>query len=345
MSYQPSVAIVLLNYNGLELLEKNIPFLLSATYSNKQVVIIDNASTDKSVCLIKEKYPSIFLIELSENNGYAAGYNKGLKLVSADFYILLNTDVQVTPGFIEPLINTFHQNPGAGACQPKILSLEQRDRFEYAGAAGGFIDRYGYTFARGRILNYSETDTGQYEKDSEIFWAGGACFAIKASLFWQLKGFYDYYFMYSEEVDLCWRIQLADKQVFYCRSSIVYHRETVKFANQSASRVYLVFRNNLIMLLRNLTWRDKLVIIPVRVVLNIVAAFYFLFKGYFKKSLLIVQSLFAAFKWALFVKKEKNNCKKPFTHLKMVYKKSILLDCYLRKKKTFSSLRQDKFKT
>src|SRR5688572_21586363 len=264
MTNQPSVAIVLLNYNGLALLEKNIPGILSATYGNKKLVVIDNASTDQSVSFIKEKYPSIQLVELSENYGFAGGYNQGLKFVIADIYILLNTDVQVTPGFIEPMVNTLDQDPQAGACQCKILSLERTGYFEYAGAAGGLIDKWGYPFARGRLFNYWEQDTGQYESDIEIFWSSGACMAIKSSLFWQLNGFYDYYFMYSEEVDLCWRLKLANKKVLYCHRSVVYHRETVDLAEQAASRIYLVFRNNLVMLLRNLHYVDKLYIIPVR---------------------------------------------------------------------------------
>lgn len=338
MIYQPSVAIVLLNYNGHKLLEENIPFLVDTTYSNKQIVIIDNASTDNSVSFIKENYPFIPVIELSKNIGYAGGYNEGLKSVTAEYYILLNTDVRVTPGFIEPLVALFRSNTEAGACQPKILSLERSEYFEYAGAAGGFIDRYGYPFARGRILNHSEQDYGQYEKDSEIFWASGACLMIKASLFWQLQGFYDYYFMYSEEVDLCWRIQLAHKQVMYCHSSIVYHKETTELAMQSGSRVYFVFRNNMIMLLRNLTWRDKCWIIPARVILNIIAALYFLLNGHLKNGGLVIRSLFATLKWVLFAKKEQRHSKRPMGSLKTVYQKSILIDYYWRKKKIYTSL-------
>lgn len=338
MTAFPSIAIVLLNYNGKELLERNLPFILQATYVNKKIVVIDNASADGSVLFLKNNYPDIQLIELSSNKGYAGGYNEGLQLVVADYFILLNTDVEVTPGFIEPLLDTMKAHPAAGICQPKILSLENRHMFEYAGASGGFMDKYGYTFARGRILDFSEEDMGQYDSDREIFWASGACFMIKAPLFHEMNGFYSYYFMYAEEVDLCWRIQLTGKKIFCCAASVVYHKETAEFASQSAKRVYYVFRNNLVMLFRNLTFADKLWIIPVRLALNIAAAFHFLARGYFKKSWLIIRSVLAAFKWLIFEKKEPVQHKKSIRKIDTVYKKSILINYYFRNRKTFSAI-------
>jgi GT2 family glycosyltransferase len=343
MNNQPLIAIVLLNYNGKELLERNLPFLVQTSYTNKKLVVIDNCSTDGSVTFLEKNYPLIKIVELTENKGYSGGYNEGLKDIDADYFILLNTDVEVSPGFIEPMIQLMNENPGIEICQPKILSLEHPSMFEYAGAGGGYIDKYGYTFARGRILDDGEEDKGQYDQNREIFWASGACLLVKTTLFRELNGFYDYYFMYAEEVDLCWRAQLAGKKIYYCFASVVYHKETTKFIHQSPRRIYHVFRNNLVLLMRNLTLRDKLFVIPVRIFLNIAASFLFLIKGHFYKSLLVTRSVFAAFKWALFIKKEKVTNKKRFKLFGTVYKRSILGDYYFRRKRRFSDLDRDKF--
>ncbi|MES1198265.1 MAG: glycosyltransferase family 2 protein [Chitinophagaceae bacterium] len=342
MNNQPLIAIVLLNYNGEHLLKQYLPFILNTTYKNKTISVIDNASTDESVLFLKNNYPDIVVIVLQQNKGYAGGYNEGLRQINADYFILLNTDVKVPAGFIEPLIKLVIENPEIEICQPKILSLEHSSIFEYAGAAGGYIDKYGYTFARGRILDNAEEEKGQYDQNCEIFWASGACLLIKASLFWELNGFYEYYFMYVEEVDLCWRAQLAGKKIYYCYTSVVYHKETTKFIDQSPKRIYYVFRNNLILLMRNLTLNDKITIIPVRIFLNAAAAFLFLLQGHFKKSFLVIKSIFAALKWAFF-NKEKIKSKKPFNTFKTVYKRSILGDYYFRKKPHFNDLDPNKF--
>jgi GT2 family glycosyltransferase len=339
-----SVAIVLLNYNGKKYLERNIPFILQTSYENKEIIVIDNASTDDSLSFLKEKYPSIRTIVFSENLGYAGGYNEGLKKINADYYILLNTDVEVAGGFVEPLIKIMNSDASIAICQPKILSLEHRYQFEYAGAAGGFIDKYGYTFARGRILDRYEKDKGQYDQDCPIFWAGGACFAIKASVFHELNGFYEYFFMYFEEVDLCWRAHLAGYKIWHSYRSVIYHRETNEFIKQSPKRIYYVFRNNFICLLRNLPVKSKITIIPARIALNLLAAFVFLLKGHGKKSLYVIKSLFTTLTWALSAPKQKVGRKKPLRKLQTVYKKSILMSYYFRKKKYFSELKPQNFK-
>jgi GT2 family glycosyltransferase len=251
--------------------------------------------------------------------------------------------VEVTPGFIEPMVRLMAGDATIGICQPKILSLEHRHMFEYAGAGGGFMDKYGYTFARGRILDEAEADKGQYDQDRELFWAGGACLMIRASLFRELKGFYDYYFMYAEEIDLCWRAQLSGQKTCYCHSSVVYHKETTRFIDQSPKRVYYVFRNNLVMLMRNLAAGDKITILPARVALNLVSSLVFLFKGHFFKSFLVTKSIFASFAWALFHKKASVSNRRSLKKMRTVYKKSILVDYYFRKKRHFSSLDQSKF--
>lgn len=343
MKNPPHVAVVLLNYNGRTYLERNIPFLLQTTYPNKKIYVIDNASSDDSVSFLKKHYPAVEVTAVASNKGYAGGYNEGLKKIEAAYYILINTDVEVTPGFIEPLIDIMEKNPGVAICQPKILSLQNRHQFEYAGAAGGYMDLYGYTFARGRILDQYENDSGQYDADCEIFWAGGACFAMSASVFHELNGFYGYFFMYFEETDLCWRAKLNGYKVYYSHASVVYHRETDQFIRQPAYRIFYVFRNNLIMLLRNLPGRNRLVLVPVRIILNLAAAFLFLIKGYPRKSLVVLKSIAAAFYWWLTVHDVPAGKKVALNKLKGVYKKSILTAYYLKKKKTFAALKPEDF--
>jgi GT2 family glycosyltransferase len=343
MKNSPHVAVVLLNYNGRNFLERNIPFLLQTTYPDKKIYVIDNASSDDSVSFLKEYYPAVEIIEIKSNKGYAGGYNEGLKKIKADYYILINTDVEVTPGFIEPLITIMENNPGVVICQPKILSLQNRHQFEYAGAAGGFMDLYGYTFARGRILDQYEVDNGQYDSDCDIFWAGGACFAMKAAVFHDLNGFYRYFFMYFEEADLCWRAKQNGYQVYYSHASVVYHRQTDQFIRQPAYRIFYVFRNNLIMLMRNLPWPTRLMLVPIRIVLNLAAAFLFLTKGYPRNSWAVLKSIAAALYWLLTVHDIPAGKKAALNKLKGVYKKSILAAYYLKKKRTFNSLSPEDF--
>jgi len=340
MTSTSSVAVVLLNYNGLELLQQHLPFLKRLTYSNYRLFVIDNHSTDASVSYLKTQHPDIGVIAFSENKGYARGYNEGLQQIPADYFILLNTDVEVDAGFIEPMLDLLQQNPVIGICQPKILSLQRRNMFEYAGSAGGFMDKYGYTFARGRILSTIETDQGQYDTDIPVFWAGGACLMIETALFHQLGGFYNDFFMYSEEVDLCWRAQLAGREVWVSHRSVVYHHETTDFMSQKNSRIYYVFRNNLIMLLNNLPLRDKMIVVPIRILLNVLAAFLFLIKGHFAKFFLVLKSIPAA----LLVSKSPvtpPDLKKQSLHkLPAVYNGSIIAAYYLKRCTRFSGLSQ-----
>jgi GT2 family glycosyltransferase len=338
MNTQPSIAIVLLNYNGRSLLEKNLPHILSTTYSNKEVVVIDNGSNDDSVTFLKQSYPQVRLIQLEKNFGYAGGYNRGLKELTHDFYLLINTDVRVSREFIEPLIGKFLNNPGIAVCQPRILCEEEPGYFEYAGAAGGLIDRFGYTFARGRVFDELEKDLGQYEEDAQLFWASGACLAIRSSTYRQLSGFYEYFFMYSEEVDLCWRTQLAGHEVVYCHQSVVYHQKTTPLTKTGGQRVFWIFRNNLVMLWRNLTPKDQWKIIPARIVLNMIAALYFLFCGRGKSGWLVFKSVFAAIKWRLRTGSNVAIKRKPLSALKGVYWGSIVWDHYRHGKKTYSEL-------
>lgn len=341
----PQVAIVLLNYNGKNYLEQNLGFVEQSSYPNKQIIVIDNGSTDNSLAFVQSRHPQVRIIRNEKNLGYAEGYNAGLAQVRADYYVLLNTDVAVTPHFLEPVINLMESDAGIGICQPKILSYTNRDQFEYAGGAGGFIDILGFTFARGRVFDRFEQDHGQYNDNSPIFWASGACLVIKASLYTTLKGFYDYYFMYSEEVDLCWRAQAAGYQVYACGQSIIYHKETTRLTDQPAIRLYYLFRNNLVMLHRNLPGRWAWLIIPARFALNGVAFFQLLFTAHIAHAGSVIKATFHYLSWALFSKNSPSVQKKALHRCHGVYKGSIVYQHYILRKKRFTDIVRIPLKT
>ncbi len=269
------IAIVILNWNGEVLLER---YLLSVVQHSEgaEVYVVDNASTDGSIEFLKTEYPQVRLIQNKENGGFAKGYNQGLKNVNADIFCLLNSDVEVTEGWLNPIAQAFDRMPEVSIVQPKILDLMRRDHFEYAGAGGGFIDRLGYPFCRGRIFQSLEKDTGQYDDISEIFWATGACMFIRSNLFWELGGFDEDYFAHQEEVDLCWRAKNEGHKVFYVGTSKVYHLGGSTLSNMNPQKTYLNFRNSLFSITKNLPRRKALSIIGVRLLLDGVAALRFI---------------------------------------------------------------------
>lgn len=213
------VAIVILNWNGRKYLQQFLPFVLQSTYADKEVMVADNASTDDSVQFLQQHFPQVKIISLKENYGFAKGYNEALKSVQSDYYVLLNSDVEVTPGWMEPVIELMEKDKSIGAAQPKILSYSNRERFEYAGASGGWIDCLGYPFARGRVFDTCEKDEGQYDDAVPVFWASGAAMFVRADLYTQLKGLDNYFFAHMEEIDFCWRLQLAGYSVYACPQS------------------------------------------------------------------------------------------------------------------------------
>lgn len=247
------VAIVILNWNGLEMLKRYFPSLVANTPDKEAfIVVADNGSADGSPEWLEENYPDIRTIELDRNYGFTGGYNRALQEIDADYYVLLNSDIEVPQGWLTPLVNFMEENPDAGICQPKILSDIKRGSFEYAGAAGGFIDRYGYPFCRGRILSNIETDHGQYDEPEECFWASGACLVVRSSLFHHLGGLDESFFAHMEEIDFCWRAKLLGYQVWCVPSSKVYHLGGGTLPNNSPRKLYLNYRNNLLMLHKNL---------------------------------------------------------------------------------------------
>lgn len=340
MEAHPSIALVLLNYNGKEYLQKNLPLVKGASYGNKKIYVIDNHSDDDSVSYLQQNHPDVLVIQNEKNFGYAGGYNKGLSHIKAEYYFLLNTDIEVTPNFIEPIISRMENDPTVGICQPKILSISRKNYFEYAGAAGGWIDIFGYTFARGRVFDYYEEDVGQYNDDCNIFWASGACMVIRSSVFKTLNGFYDHFFMYWEEVDLCWRALAGGHRVVYCPDAVIYHQETDKLLYQSPKRLYYLFRNNLIMMHRNLPLSSLAWTLPARLVLNFVALFYFIARGHFR---IAGSNVLAHLHYARWIfsndRREPRAANKTSLHrIGPVYKGSLIYQYYLLKKKKFSDI-------
>ncbi|MFZ9718824.1 MAG: glycosyltransferase family 2 protein, partial [Chitinophagaceae bacterium] len=258
----PSVAVVILNWNGKQFLEQFLPGLLASNYNNLRVMVADNASTDDSVSFLLQHYPTVELLRCQQNLGFAGGYNYFLNQVQTDYYVLLNSDVEVTPEWITPVISLMESDQRIAACQPKILSWHQRDHFEYAGAAGGWIDRLGYPFARGRVFDHLEMDTGQYNQPMPVFWATGAAMFVRADAFHAAGGFDEAFFAHQEEIDLCWRLQRMGYRIYACPASVVYHVGGGALPTGSAQKVFLNYRNNLMMLVKNMPLAQSLWTIP-----------------------------------------------------------------------------------
>lgn len=275
----PEVAVVILNYNGREFLEKFLPSVKASAYPNFSIYIVDNGSTDDSLDWVKSAYPDIQLVDLKINHGFAKGYNLGLQQIEAPYYVLLNSDVEVTPGWIDPIIELMERDPSVGACQPKIKAFHQKELFEYAGASGGWLDNLGYPFCRGRIFNIIEKDEGQYDNTQEIFWATGAAFFIRSQLFHRIGAFDEDYFAHSEEIDLCWRIKRAGYKIMVRPRSVVYHVGGGTLNYMSPQKTYLNFRNSLFTLLKNEKAEKLLWLLPFRLILDGVAGGLFLVQG------------------------------------------------------------------
>lgn len=335
---QPSVAIVILNYNGSNYLRRFLPSVFTTSYNNKRIIVADNASTDDSIELLKEQFPLCELILLDQNYGFAGGYNKALQQVKSDYYILLNSDVEVDVAWIEPVIELMENDTNIAACQPKILSYHQKTHFEYAGAAGGWIDYLGYPFSRGRVFDYCEIDEGQYNDNQAIFWASGAAMFVRSEIFHTCKGFDDWFFAHMEEIDLCWRMQRAGYKIMACPKSVVYHMGGGTLPQGNKRKVYLNFRNNLVMLSKNLPLFEKLWKLPFRFLLDALFAWKNLLTGYPQSFIAILKAHISVIRWWL-RKKEKNHlAKKPMKALTGVYLKSLIVAHFIKKKNRFSEI-------
>jgi GT2 family glycosyltransferase len=338
----PSIAIVILNWNGRKWLEQFIDSVLSSSYHNKSVIVIDNDSTDDSIAFLGGQYPEVKIITLEKNYGFAGGYNKGLKQVQADYYVLLNSDVKVEPGWIEPIIELMEKDQAIGACQPKVLKFGMTDLFEYAGAAGGWIDSLGYPFARGRVFEFCEKDLGQYDDAGPIFWASGAALFVRASLYHSIEGLDEYFFAHQEEIDFCWRLQLAGYSIFVCPQSVVYHVGGGTLAKDNGRKVFLNFRNNLIMLVKNLPLGQIIWKIPFRVFLDAISAWKSLIQGNGAYFLAIIKAHLAFIKWLITKKEKRKFFKKKKGMLKGWFKGSIVWEHFVLHKRNFQEIVENK---
>jgi GT2 family glycosyltransferase len=334
----PKVAIVILNWNGQNYLEKFLPSVLATAYDNMEVIVADNGSTDESVSFLRQYFPQVKLIRFNENNGFAKGYNLALQNIQADYYAIINSDIEVQQGWLTPIINLLEQDKLNAACQPKLLSYKDKKIFEYAGGAGGWLDSFGYPFARGRVFDICEEDKGQYDTIERVFWVTGAAMVIRSSAFNEMKGFDEYFFAHQEEIDLCWRMQLAGYKLYCCPSSVVYHVGGGTLPRGNSLKTFLNFRNNQIMLYKNLPWSQKWWKIPFRIFLDAVSALKGLFIGDGGYFLSIFKAHFSFLKWMLFRQRQSVFPEKKGGKPAGLYKGNIVWEHFVKGKKYFSQL-------
>jgi len=327
------IAVVILNWNGKALLETFLPSVIQHS-KDADIYVADNASTDESVNFVKHTFPSIKIIKNTKNGGYAEGYNDALKHVDADIYCLLNSDIEVTSGWLSPIILQFKNEANTAIVQPKILDYKQKNRFEYAGAAGGFIDKYGYPYCRGRIFNTLEEDKGQYNDITTIFWASGACLFIRKVVFNELKGFDASFFAHMEEIDLCWRAQNIGYDVQYVGTSTVFHVGGATLKNTNPKKTYLNFRNSLFTVTKN-SDGPLLGKLLIRLILDGIAGLRFLT---LLKPLHFIAIIKAHFSFYLNLSRQLEQRDQPSKKKDYYHKKSIVWSYFVNKKTFFDSL-------
>ena len=339
MTNTPKVAVVILNWNGIKHLSQFLPSVLVSTWPNLEIVVGDNGSTDGSVEFLKKNFPTIQIIQNDQNYGFTGGYNRVLARVEADYFVLLNSDVEVPKGWIEPVIALMESDPAIAAAAPKIKSFSEKDHFEHAGAAGGFIDLFGYPFCRGRMFYEIEADKGQYEQSDEVFWATGAAMFVKKEHWVIAGGFDDRFFAHMEEIDLCWRLKNMGYKVMYCAQSEIYHVGGGTLNTENPFKTFLNFRNNLLLLKNNLSFWRALLIICIRFWMDLLAIVRFLNEGK-RKDAWAVSRAHQNFIWHVFKGggPKKRTTRSNLPRLKGMYRRSIVWDFFMKKKRTFDAL-------
>ncbi len=328
------IAIVILNWNGKELLEQFLPSVIQhSKYAN--IYVADNASTDDSIEFVKQHYPDIVVIKNTTNGGYARGYNQAVQQLDEAILCLLNSDVEVTANWLDPIVARFQKDEGVAIIQPKILDFKKKTHFEYAGAAGGYIDKYGYPFCRGRIFNTIEKDELQYDEACELFWASGACFFIRKHVFEELNGFDEDFFAHQEEIDLCWRAFNENYKAFFEPKSIIYHVGGATLSTNNPKKTYLNFRNSLYMLLKNLPKNKILPILFVRMLLDGLAAALFIFQLKPAHFLAIIKAHLSFYSNFNLIKSKRTSSKKNHNYYTL---KSIVINYYVYRRKVFGLL-------
>ena len=337
------VSIVILNWNGRQHLEDFLPALVRhTTHPHAEIVVADNGSEDDSREFLKKEYPHIRIIELELNHGFSGGYNRAIEQVDARYILLLNSDIEVTKGWLEPMLELMEKDLTVGACTPKILDFKNKSHFEYAGAAGGFIDRFGYPFCRGRIFDHLEADLGQYDEAINLFWGSGACLMVRSDLYRKAGGLDEQFFAHMEEIDLCWRLQRMGYRIRYIPSSTVFHVGGATLQRGNPFKTYLNFRNNLLLLYKNLPTHGRTRILLSRMILDGISAFRFLFQGAFKDFLAVFKahSSFHGIKSSYRGIKNKNKYAENNVIVSGIYLGSIVADFFLKSKRKFSDLDQ-----
>ena len=335
------VAVVILNWNGTKFLKSFLPPLIRFTDPElAEIWVADNGSTDDSLDLLQNEFPSVRSLELGKNYGFAEGYNRALARIDSAYYVLLNSDVEVSEGWLEPMYRALAENRETGACGPKILSWQQRQVFEHAGAAGGFLDKYGYPFCQGRIFNVLEEDRGQYDADREVFWASGACLMIRSDLYREAGGLDPFFFAHMEEIDLCWRIKNLGYRVRYCHESSVFHVGGGTLPKNDRRKTYLNFRNNIILLYKNLPHARLFRVLFPRLILDYVSMLQFIARFEFHNLRAVVKAHFFLLGHLSAIRElRRKNLEicKPSLPGEM-YGKSIVYNFFIRGRKHFNEL-------
>lgn len=334
-------SVVILNWNGRKLLEEFLPTVLRHTLDDEtEVVVADNGSSDDSLDFLKANFPQARVIVLDKNYGFAEGYNRALQQVSSEYVVLLNSDVETTENWISTMIDYLDEHPEVVALQPKILAQKRKTHFEYAGACGGFIDRFGYPFCRGRILENVETDSGQYDSVIPVFWATGACLCIRRKDYFEAGGLDARFFAHMEEIDLCWRLNARGKRIECLPQSVVYHVGAASLAKESPRKTYLNFRNNLLMLYKNISGDKLIFVFVVRLILDVLAYFHLLVIGKFENARSVIEAHKDFYKMRKGFKHDRSENLKQRTiiNIPTKFKGSILWNYYVKRKKMYTDL-------
>ncbi|MGO4821638.1 MULTISPECIES: glycosyltransferase family 2 protein [unclassified Flavobacterium] len=324
------IAVVILNWNGVQLLEQFLPTIIQFS-PEASIYVADNASTDDSVAFVRTNFPSVQIVINKSNYGFAQGYNEALQHIDAEIYALVNSDIEVTENWLQPILKAFVEESNTAIVQPKILDYKKKSHFEYAGAAGGFIDQYGYPYCRGRIFDTVEEDLGQYDDNCELFWASGACFFIRSTVYHELGGFDASFFAHQEEIDLCWRAINRGHTIQYISKSVVYHVGGATLQQGNPTKTYLNFRNSLLMLSKNLPKEKLYIILFSRMILDGIAGLQFILKGKFSHFVAIIKAHFSFY--SLFSNTYK---KRTDFQVKKYYNiRSIVYNYYIKNGKVF----------
>jgi GT2 family glycosyltransferase len=330
------LAIVILNWNGQKHLTQFLPVLIKYAPSYSDIIIADNNSDDDSIEYIEKSFPSLRIIRNTKNGGFSKGYNDALREIDAEYFCLLNSDVEVTENWVEPIVHLLDNYPEVAVVQPKLLSYSNKEQFEYAGASGGFIDYLGYPFCRGRVFEYLENDTGQYNDTIEVFWATGAALFVRSVVFNTVKGLDEDFFAHMEEIDFCWRVKSLGYKVMVEPKSIIYHMGGGTLPKNSARKTYLNFRNNLFLLLKNLP-REKIIpIFLIRFPLDLIAALFFLLQGHWKDAWAVLRAQLSFLRRFCKMKQKRKDINERV--FQQTFHKSIVFEHYIKRKKRFNGI-------